>query len=365
VAVLVIQLVGSTFAAENQPERDSLDVLGYVLLIAGPVALMALDRYPVQVVAVVIGVTLAYLVIGYPYGPVFLSPVIALFVAVLTGHRMAAWIGGAVIYFGHFGAIFLFDTGESGSLGALLGVGAWLLLILAAAEVVRVRRQSILEAQRMKAEEVRTRESEERLRIARELHDVLAHHISLINVQAGVGLHLMDRQPEQARIALEAIDTASREALSELRSVLNILQRSDESAPRSPAPSLSRLEALSSQAKAGGIDVETTVEGSQQALPAAIDAAAYRIIQESLTNIIRHAGASRAWITIRYAGDELGIEVRDDGNGIPNMRTQTTGGHGLVGMRERVQALGGRFEAGALPQRGFRVWAVIPMGEQA
>jgi signal transduction histidine kinase len=362
IAVLILQVVGTTFAAENQPERDSLDVLGYLLLVAGPLALMARDRDPVISLAAIVGVTLTYLVLEYPFGPVVLGPIVALFVAVNSGHRLAAWLGAGAIYFGHFGAMLVFDLQETVTLGALLGVGAWLLLIIAASEIVRAKRQSMIEAHRVREEEARTRESEERLRIARELHDVLAHHISLINVQAGVGLHLMERKPEQARTALEAIETASRDALSELRSVLNILQRSDESAPRAPSPSLSRLESLRSQAKAGGLDVETTIEGTPHVLPAPIDAAAYRIIQESLTNVVRHAGAAHAWVTIRYAGDELGIEIKDDGKKHPSAPAETAGGRGLVGMRERVQALGGHFEAGALPQQGFRVSAVIPMG---
>ena len=230
---------------------------------------------------------------------------------------------------------------------------------MTAAEFVRAYQERSAERARVQEEEALRRSSDERLRIARELHDVLAHHISLMNVQAGVGLHLMDRQPERARTALTAIEAASREAMGELRSVLDILHRPEESAPRAPAPTLARLEALQSQAAAAGLAVQVEVEGEPVDLGAALDAAAYRVVQESVTNVIRHASATEATISLTYGDGELTIAVEDNGTGFSGT---VRPGNGISGMRERVEALGGRFEAGPLPMRGFRVCAWLPLG---
>jgi len=222
-----------------------------------------------------------------------------------------------------------------------------------------VRRERLREAERIREEEARRRASEERLNIARELHDVLAHHISLMNVQAGVALHLMEKKPEQAQIALTAIEAASREAMGELRSVLNILNPRTEPAPRAPVPSLSRLDGLVGQAAAAGIDVQTRIDGEPRPLPAPLDAAAYRIVQEALTNVVRHARAAHATVRIGYSPCELTLQIEDDGQGGVAKATPS-GGNGIRGMRERVNALGGDLEAAPLPGRGFRVCARLP-----
>jgi signal transduction histidine kinase len=239
----------------------------------------------------------------------------------------------------------------------MFAVGAWLLLIVIASEVARAYQERSVARAVMEQEEARRQASEERLRIARELHDVLAHHISLINVQAGVGLHLMDRKPEQARTALTAIEEASREAMGELRSVLDILHRPDEAAPRAPAPSLKRLDSLQSQAAAAGLEVRIEVQGEPFDLGATVEAAAYRVVQESVTNVIRHAVATVATVHLAYGEGELAIAVEDNGR---KLDSPVRPGKGIGGMRERVEALGGRFEAGPLPMQGFRVRAWLP-----
>jgi len=208
------------------------------------------------------------------------------------------------------------------------------------------------EQARVRAEQQRRQASEERLRIARELHDVLGHHLSLINVQAGVGLHLMDEQPEQARTALVAIKQASAEALREVRSVLGVLRAQDEQAPRTPAPSLANLAALADDAGA-----RTVTEGVPRALPAELDRAAYRIAQEALTNVRRHAGpAASARVTIGYAPDALTVRVADDGIG-----GLAEDGNGIAGMRARAVALGGTLTAGPADGSGFLVEARLPL----
>ena len=201
------------------------------------------------------------------------------------------------------------------------------------------------------------------MRIARELHDVLAHNISLINVQAGVALHLMDEQPDQARSALAAIKAASTDALGELRSVLEILRRGDERAPRSPTPGLAGLDGLVERSRAAGIDVRTKVDGTPRQLPTGVDRAAFRIVQEALTNVVRHARATTATVHITYAPDDIEIAVEDDGRG-PVAADPTRGGSGLAGMRERAAALGGRLDAGPRPGGGFVVNASLPLDEK-
>jgi signal transduction histidine kinase len=356
-----VQIGGTYFASRSQTDREPLDALAVGLLAAGPAALIARHRYPVAVLWAVAGVTLAYMLLGYAYGPVFLSVIVGLFVAVGDGHRLAAWLVAAALYSGHFGLRFLFDIDSQPTLGQLVFVAAWLLVVLAASEVARARHESAIEAERTREQEARRRASEERLRIARELHDVLAHHISLMNVQAGVALHLIDRQPGQAITALTAIERASREALSELRSVLRILQQQEEGAPRSPVPGLARLNGLVEQTQAAGLDVRTQIEGVPRPLPSSVDAAAFRILQEALTNVLRHASARSTTVRVRYGEHEVEIQVDDDGSGT-SQPSSREGGSGISGMRERVTVLGGQFEAGPLPDHGFRVSARLPLG---
>jgi signal transduction histidine kinase len=220
------------------------------------------------------------------------------------------------------------------------------------------------EAERTREEVARRRAVEERLRIARELHDVLAHSISLINVQSGVALHLIEEQPQQARIALAAINEASAEALREVRSVLSVLRGTgEEPPPRAPTAGLARLDELVSGASAAGITVALEVHGDQRPLPASVDLAAFRIVQESLTNVVRHAGAGAATVQLTYAERELELQIDDDGRGAVAHRPRGIGtGNGIAGMRERATALGGELDAGAGEAGGFRVRARLPLG---
>jgi signal transduction histidine kinase len=242
-------------------------------------------------------------------------------------------------------------------------------------EVAMAGRQRRLAAERTRAEEARRRAGEERMRIARELHDVLAHNISLINVQAGVALHLMDEQPGQSRTALQAIKQASNDALGELRSVLDILRQGDEAEPRSPASGLAQLDSLVAGAEATGLEVRTRVEGAPRPLPAGTDLAAFRIVQESLTNVTRHAGpAASATVLVRYGREGLTVQVDDNGKGVasasgrqatdPDRQDRRLGGNGIRGMRERVAALGGELAAGPRPGGGFRVLARLPLTDE-
>jgi signal transduction histidine kinase len=359
-AVGVVQILGTHGAGQGQPEREPLDALAYMLLVAGPVALLARRRFPVAVYVVAFSATLAYSLIGYADGPIFLSLIVAFFTVVISGHRLVAIVGLCAGYFGFLWLPYLLGWEPAPSLGASLGLAAWLLVLLSAAEFVRVRRERAVEAARIRAEEARSRASEERLRIARELHDALGHHLSLINVQSGVALHVNEELSDQARSALDAIRQASKEALTELRSVLEILRQGDEQAPRSPTPTLARMDNLVSQAAAAGLTVRTETVGEVRPLPFGVDVAAFRIVQEALTNVARHAGTATATVQIAYGDRDVTVQVDDDGPG-PSHQAKTAGGKGIVGMRERVAAFSGELEAGPRPGGGFRVRARLPL----
>jgi signal transduction histidine kinase len=356
-ALLVIQLVFTHFAAQNQPERKGLDLLAYALLAAGPVALLARRRHPLPVLIAVVAVTDTYLALGYPYGPVFASLVVAFVEAVVAGHRRAPWAIAVVTVAVH--AALIYAQGEPLTWGYIAGVAAWLTVVLTLAEVIRVRRERATAVARTRAEEARRRAGEERLQIARDLHDVLAHHISLINIQAGVALHLMESNPVQVRKALTTIKQESGDVLRELRSALDILRGSHESAPKTPTPGMDRLDELVERSQAAGLAVRTHVDGAPRALPARVDTAAFRIVQEALTNVYRHARAANATVLVGYGERDLTVQIDDDGTGGPS--NLPGAGSGLAGMRERATALGGSLDAGRRPDGGFRVLARLPL----
>ena len=232
-------------------------------------------------------------------------------------------------------------------------VAGWLAMLLAISELVRVRRAQAADRQRSAEADERRRVGEQRLLLAQELHDVLAHNISLINVQASVALHLIDEQPDQARPALVNIKVASHDALQELRTALDVLRHGEE-APRLPAPTLADLDALVDGVRAGGLDVHVEIDAPVSTLPSPSQLAAYRIVQEALTNVTRHAHARHATVRLVY-DDGVDVEVTDDGVG-----GSSDPGNGIAGMRERAVALGGSVEAGPRPGGGFRVVAHLP-----
>jgi len=304
-------------------------------------------QWPVAVLAAVLALTLAYWLGGFPGGPVWLPLIVAFFSAHAEGHRLAAALSLALGWIA-FAFVAPLARGNDITVLGAAGLAGWLLVLFAVAEVIRSRRIS-------RADTARRQAGEERLRIARELHDVLAHDISLINVQAGVALHLIDERPEQAREALAAIKHASKDALGELRSVLEAL-RAEGPAPRTPTAGLDRLNEVVTGAAAAGLRVETSVEGEAEPLSAALDLAAFRIVQEAVTNVIRHADTAHAQVRLSYGDDELVVEVCDEGRG----GGVNGHGNGLAGMAERAAALGGTLDAGPRPGGGFCVHARLP-----
>src|SRR5205807_5855130 len=261
--------------------------------------------HPAAVLVVVFSTTLAYWLTDYPRGPVFFALIVAFVTTVMAGLRVFAIVVVVAGWLSFTWLPYLVGNESEPSPAATVGLLAWLLVLSAIGEFARVSRERGAERARSREEEALRRASEERLRVARELHDVLAHNISLINVQAGVALHLMDEQPEQARPALTAIKQASKDALGELRSVLEVLRRSDEAEPRTPQPGLDELDDLISRAGAAGLEVTVEVDGVPRPLPVDVDLAAFRIVQEAVTNVARHAGQSTAAIRVAYGDHEV------------------------------------------------------------
>jgi len=348
---------------------EPANLLAYALLLIGPLALAARHRAPIVTLAVAGAASIGFGVLTEPRWTYAVAPVVALFTAAKLGLRRAAIVTAGAGYLAYVLVVWVFAAplGVPAAARAdlrvalLLALGLGLTVMLGGA--AKVRAEHYAEIVKVRAERARAHEeqerrqaSEERLRIARELHDVLGHHLSLINVQAGVGLHLMDNRPEQAREALTAIKTASAEALREVRAVLGVLRPEEEAAPRQPALGLDRLAELTADA---GLEVTTTIAGQRRPLPAEVDRAAYRIVQEALTNVRRHAApGSAAQVGVEYGPGELRLTVRNDGVAEPVRDGDR--GSGITGMRARTESLGGSLTAGPLPGGGFEVTAILP-----
>jgi signal transduction histidine kinase len=369
ILVGVIQVVSTNIAAHD----SSVPLFAYALLLIGPAALLLPRTYAYAVYAVTLAATGLYLSLDLPRGLFFVAALVALQRAV----RRAPWPAIAVITglaYGGYVAVTVLCGSILGvavvapSVAGYLAVAVIGLVAVMLAEANRIRSEhfremarSAAEAARARQEQSRRQASDERLRIARELHDVLGHHLSLINVRAGVALHLLDTRPDEVRGALDAIKQASAEALREVRGVLATLNQGDQPAPRAPAHGLSDVDQLADEARAAGRPVTVIRHGIARPLPAELDRAAYRIVQEALTNVRRHAGPdATATVVIGYDPGKLSLRVEDSGVGVS---TVDESGNGIPGMRERAAALGGSLTAGGRPEGGFRVEASLPIAE--
>ncbi|TQS43256.1 histidine kinase [Cryptosporangium phraense] len=383
--ILVLTVLGTLLASSALDGYAPLDVRGWALAVAGPLLLGARKKAPIPVAIVISVVMSAYYLLGYPPGPAFLAQVVALNAVLLASRRWVAWTIAGVGYAGFVVAENTIGRGPGVPLGGLIAAALWTALVLVGTEAGRAARERAeeyrarrVEVERSKQEGERRRVSDERLRIAREVHDLLGHHLSLINVQSGVALHLMDSGTGAAteadlRSALAAIKQSSKDALVELRATVNALRGVDEDAPRQPTPTLDRLDDLLAGARNTGLDVSTVIVGERRPLPARVDLAAFRIIQEALTNVRRHAGPVPAVVTLEYGGDLLVVRIEDGGLGSDDAEPPDVhldideppegGGNGIPGMRERAQSVGGTLQAGPLPDGGFRVCAELPTDE--
>ncbi|TQN44156.1 putative secreted protein with PEP-CTERM sorting signal [Blastococcus colisei] len=363
-AVLVLAGGVVGFLVGDGPEPG----LTWLLLLGACVAAGAVGvrrRWPVPAVAVTVTVLLATMGSGQPGPALLLAVLITVYtVGAYTDRRVTLLTGAAAAAGVVVGALAV--SGGRWSDPGVLIFAAWIGFAAAIGDGVRSRRAYVSaveeRARRIEQtheEEARRRVAEERVRIARELHDVVAHHVAVINVQSGVAAHLLPGRPEQAVAALEHIRAASRAVLEELSSVLAVLRGpQDESpAPTEPTPGLADLDQLVERLTAAGMALEFTVAGLPRPLPAASDLAAYRVIQESLTNAHKHGAEDSARLTLHWTADTLEVEVV---NPVTAGRAAATGGgHGLLGMRERTTALGGQLSVEPGPAR-FRVRAVVP-----
>ncbi len=324
-------------------------------------------RFPLSVLLVTSIAAAATQLMRLPPSLVFLAPLIALYtVGTLRERRVlvtAALVSATIAL-----SVSLPEFGDTRFWAEFARIVAFYGVAAALGDATRNRRayvaeveQRALEAERTRDEEARRRVDEERLRIARELHDVTAHSLSIIAVQSGAAAHVIDSNPAEARRSLEAIRRTSKEALDELRAMLGVLRATEEQpdAPLAPVPGLARLGELVVPLTDAGLTVHTDIDGDLGDVPAVVEFSAYRIVQEALTNVVRHAGVCSVWVDVLREGDVLALSVEDDG-ATPDVARHAEG-HGLAGMRERTTALGGVFEAGPRDGGGFRVSARLPL----
>ena len=328
-----------------QTAARPVDFAGYALTAVACLVLVLRRRFPAATLAVSSVAVATYLIAGYPYGPLLLAVAVATYSVVLHHPiRHAVLICGAamLVLLTH-----LLFAGQP--LPGLLPGSAWIVVPFAIGTAVRLNRQAVV---RERAADARRAADDERLRVAQEVHDVVGHGLAAITMRADIALHLLPTKPEQAETALTAISATSREALDELRATLEVLRGSTE---RTPTAGLARLDALADRITASGTPVRTTLTGDVRPLPPAVDLVAYRIVQEALTNVLRHAGPATAAVRVEYREESVDIEVTDTGSGGPFVE-----GHGISGMRERATSVGGTFSA-APGATGFRVAAALPV----
>jgi signal transduction histidine kinase len=373
--VLAGVLVGAR-ALESGSHRAALS--GYALSVLAALAVAFRRRWPLGVLAATLAIALLVIAVASPTGAISLPVVVAVYtLAQVQERRRAALMAlaagvalalarGLLQYRG-------WSDARTAVEPALTMAALFLGWALAShrAYVAEIEDRAA-RAERTREQEARRRVDAERLRIARELHDVLGHGIATISIQAGVAAHVLHDRPEEAEQALNTIKATSREALHELRGILGVLRPAGEAEPRDPAPGLGQLDALLAGTNDAGLATRVVVSGERRPLPATVDLAAYRIVQESLTNVLRHAGQAHALVGIAYDDAQVAITVEDDGHApqaparaARNGHDPARAGHGIAGMRERAHALGGDLEAQTRAEGGFRVHARLPIASGA
>jgi signal transduction histidine kinase len=374
--VAVMQVQGTLAKPQEVGSRPLSDLghLGYVLLIASGLVLIVRRRWPLPVFITAALASLVYYAIGFSDGPGWIGLFVALYTLTAYGDGrrslMIASAGITVLATGWL--IDAADIQPRPAIGWVFFRIAASIMAAALGESIRSRHVIAAEAQERARQAERTREDEarsrvdaERLRIAREVHDTVAHAIAIINVQAGVTAYLLDKRPERAREALETIEQTSAQALHEMRAVLGVLRDSDNG--RVPHPGLGQINELTAVAREAGLDIKLEMGASAAPLPGVVDNTAYRILQESITNVIRHVGPTRVTIALDYGTDVLEVRVADDGapdesgDGAAIPGAPAEPGRGIVGMRERCGLLGGELTAGPRSCGGFEVRARLPL----
>jgi signal transduction histidine kinase len=384
--ITVMQVQGTVIrnAGEvaSRPLTD-LGYLGYVLLIVSGVVVAVRRRWPVPVFVIAALASLVYFSVGFPDGPGWLGLFVALYTlaAYGDGRRSLVVAGVGITVLAIAWLVTAADIQPRAAIGwVFFRIGASV-MSAALGESVRSRRVIAAEAQeraelaeRTREEEARARVDAERLRIAREVHDTVAHAIAIINVQSGVTAHVLDKKPEVAREALRAIEQTSSRALREMRAILGVLRDDDNG--RVPYPGLGQIDELTAKGREAGLDIKLEQTSPAAPLPSAVGSAAYRIVQESITNVIRHVGPTRVTVALNPGIEVLEIRVTDEGRSapgddpadphLPAQHPTSTGSsakpsRGILGMRERCQLLGGELDARPLPGGGFEVRARLPL----
>jgi signal transduction histidine kinase len=360
VALIVLAVVSVRGDAEGRP-------LEVALALAAAAALALRRRAPAVALAVSGGLVLVLFALDEAAGAAaVLAPAVALFSLALTRGRAYTTVAALAAV----AAVVAADSLLGGNVGVSMTFGhvALVAIPLLAAEALRYRRsyvslllEQLEHAERTREEEARRRAEQERVRIARDLHDVVAHTLATINVQAGVAAHLLHREPTHARAALATIEDASREALNELRAIVGVLRANEsDDPPLQPAPTIDAVAELVERARARGLDVSLELQGEPpEAVPEAVQVAAFRIIQESLTNVQRHAAGASAHINVSFEPSRLLVAVENSTGERTNGDGPGGGGVGIIGMKERAEAVGGTLQA--MPSgHGFRVAAELP-----
>jgi signal transduction histidine kinase len=345
------------------------DALSAMLVIVSCAALVLRRIVPMAVLLITCAIVVVYPTVGYPGAATALPVFVALYTAVETGRRLSAWItAAATIVVGTISST-LWRAGPQTALENVeqhLLIAGWVVASGVLGEVARQRRAYVAEVEQRAAEAERTREqiaqrrvAQERLSIARELHDSLTHSISVIKVQSGVAVHLARKRGEEVPPALLAVQEASTDAMRELRGTLGVLRPGVAADEGALAIGIARLPDLVAVAERSGLEVSLSITGRTDGLAPHLDRAVYRIVQESLTNVTRHAAASHADVQVVLDGDVLTVRVVDDGTA--SDRRATPPGMGITGMQERARALGGRLVAGPRPEGGFLVAVELPL----
>ncbi|WP_432752617.1 sensor histidine kinase [Streptomyces sp. JL2001] len=370
-AVTLVVVIWTLVAARYTDEPTARTVVGWTVIAIGCGALCFRRRWPVAVAVVTLLACAVYYPVSAQDGPLMITFALALYTLAAEGRFAAAVaLAAATLLAVGLGELRQQPGHRQIDDTSLAMLSGWLISLVAVGRAQRTRlaylhevEQRALAAEREQEARARQSATEERLRIARELHDVLGHSISLINVQSGAVLHRLGKKPEPdvalaaAEEALQAVKATSKDALRELRATLGLLRRADEAAPTSPTSGLALLGELVERARSTGLDVRTAVAGTPAALAPPLDLAAYRIVQESLTNVTRHAGARTALVTLDWGPRELRLRIEDDGEGAPE---ESPLGSGIRGMAERARAFGGDLTARNTAD-GFLVDARLPL----
>ena len=365
-ALIVAALTGVALLLGPEAARQGqhpLDATAYALVVLVHLPLVLRGRAPVVVCCLVHATWLVYITAGY--WPVVCSfgPMLAVYtVASVRGPRVsvacAALMGATWIY---AGAVSYTDGWPAVVAQAVV----YPTMLWRFGTIARRSAELSRQLRREQAERARREVAEERGRIARELHDVVAHHISVISVQSGLARFVFDTDRQTTRTALDTIEATGKEALEELRRMLVVLRAADDGAPAGPMPGLARLGEMTERVRAGGTRVALTVEGTERPLAPGVELCAYRVVQEALTNVLKHAPGASARVRLRYEPHQVTVSVTDDGEGVIPDRVRTGGGHGLLGMRERAKLYGGQIDIGPQDQGGFAVRLILPTSARA